>query len=295
MLPAPPTFFLDLDQCSLYGEDCNDLISLTQSTGMPFSSIKALMLTLVNPAMLRAMRTLLARHPNARVCIYTRKSGFITRNAVPRSMLKAGEAYIQSHITEDDIFESENPSIPSTMITPYKRLFLARSAIQELLGLKSPPELIITSVTKSVKRACLSLLNPPADPSRAFLWDDNLDIAGRFHVITVPKYNAVPPAVALMVEQQLDGMFDGRKLEGRRHSATISFLRSALPNHSCLNTLTYEIFIRRAKEEEKEGEWELPLIVDDRMFALFMSLAIARYQCTPERMLLELMMMMWMS
>ena len=263
-----PTFFLDLDQCSLYGEDCNDLISLAQSTGMPSSSIKALMLTLINPAMLQAMRTLLARHPNARVCIYTRKSGFITKNAVPRSMLKAGEAYIKSHITVDDIFESEDPSIHSTMINPYKRLFLARKIIQELLGLESPPELIITSVTKSVKRACLSLLDPPADPCHAFLWDDNVEIAGGFHVITVPKYNAVTPSAASLVEQQLDAMFEGRKLDGERHAKIISFLCSALPEYSCMDRLTNDIFVHVTSEKQEEEVvvvqvWNMPPLDDD--------------------------------
>lgn len=273
-----PTFFLDLDQCSLYGEDCNDLITLTQSTQMPESSIKALMLTLINPAMLRAMRTLLARHPNARVCIYTRKSGFIANRAVPRHMLKAGEAYFPSDTAVDDIFESRDPPIHPSMINPYKRIFLARQIIQESLGLKSPPELIITAVTKSVRRACLTLLDPPADPNTAFLWDDNVEIASGFHVIPVPKYNAVPPSVAPFVEQQLDAMFEGRRLDGRRHAGTISFLKGAPPSHSCLNSLTYSVFVRVAKSgEEEQVEWTLPELVDDKAFAMFVVLVLVCY------------------
>lgn len=271
-----PTFFLDLDQCSLYGEDCNDLITLTQITGMSRSSIKALMHTLVNPAMLRAMRTLLVKHPNARVCIYTKKGGFITKRAMPCHMIKAGEGYIGSNITEDDMFKFEKFIIPSGMIKPYQRLFLAREVIQELLGLKSPPELIVTSVTKSVQRACLTLLDPPADPCNAFLWDDNVAIANDFHVIPVPKYNAVSPAVASLVEQQLDAMFDERKLEGRKHASAISFLRSASPDHSCFNSKTYSIFINTLKEEEEndETEWNLPeLVKNDSAFAIFMVMA----------------------
>jgi hypothetical protein len=270
------TFFFDLDQCTLYGEDFNDIVTLFQQTGKSYEHIRSLVKNLVNPSMVRAAQTLLAKYPSARIVLYTKKSGFITRKAVPLSMLKAGEAYIPSHTSMDDILNAPDVTVPDNMITSYQRLFLAREIVQETLCLSTPPEIIITSVRKNVRRACITLLNPPTDPNHAFLWDDNEEIACDPHVIPVPKYNAVPPSVAELINRDLDSLFQNRGLDIFDDASTINFLKTARPGHCCYNSFTNRVHVYTAKTNDLV-DWVLPDMIDESVFAMYVVLVMCRF------------------
>ena len=272
---AVPTFLFDIDQCTLYGEDTNDLIALAQFDKRPDSSIKTLLTMLVNPAMVTAARKLLAQHPNARICLYTRKSNFIRDRGVPFHMLKAGEAYFPSETTLEEVLASESPRIPRHLVECYERLFMTRSVVQEVLGLANPPELIVTSVRKSVQRVCETLLNPPADPRHAYLWDDNEEIRNDNHVIPVPKFNSFSPASADMIQGYLGAMYDGKGLDPETQANNSKFISTAAKNHSCYNQKDNTFFVYTNTNDPVE--WDLPLIVDDKAFATFVILALLQF------------------
>jgi hypothetical protein len=270
--PAIPTLLFDLDQCTLYGEDTNDLITLAQFSEQPESSIRTLLTMIVNPAMVTAARQLLALHPNARICLYTRKSGFISGKGVPSHMLKAGEAYFPSETTLEEVLASDSPRIPPGLVKPYERLFMTRSAVQEVLGLANPPELIVTSVRKNVQRVCQTLLTPPADPRHAYLWDDNDEIRNDYHVIPVPKFNSFSTASADLIHSYLDAMYDGKGLDAEIQAKESRFLSTANPKHACYNQTDNTFFVYTDAHNDPV-KWELPLIVDDKAFATFVVMA----------------------
>ena len=124
---------------------------------------------------------------------------------------------------------------------------------------------------KSVQRACLTLLDPPTNPCRAFLWDDNVEIANDFHVIPVAKFNAIPRAAAELADTELDAVFENRKLNPIKNASIISFLRGA-PNkdNACYDAIHNHVYVRTGDDP---ADWTLPEIVDDKAFAMFMVLA----------------------
>ena len=273
---AAPTFFFDLDQCTLYGEDTNDLITLAQFSKQPESSIRALLTMLVNPAMVTAARQLLTQNPDARICLYTKKSGFIRDRGVPLHMLKAGEAYFPSETTLEEVLASDSPRIPPGLVKPYERLFMTRSVVQEVLGLANPPELIVTSVRKNVQRVCETLLNPPADHRHAYLWDDNEEIQNDYHVIPVPKFNSFSTASADLIHSYLDAMFDGKGLDAETQAKNSRFLSTANPKHACYNQ-TENVFFVYTDAHNDPVKWDLPFIIDDEAFASYAFLALLQF------------------
>ena len=267
-----PTFFLDLDKCSQYGQDTKDLLNLAQAKKMSTEYQVSLMSKLLNPSMIRAMQTLLAKHPKARVCIYTMKGGIVAQRGVPRSLLKAGEGYIPSEMTADEYFELDKRSVSIEMHQPVLRIFVAREAIQQVLGLSTPPEIIITGVRKNVKRACATLLNPPTNPYLAFLWDDNRDIAGEFHVLTVPEYVAVPPSLEVEIHSELEVMFPKRHLDTHDDRGLISFLKGAPPGCCSYDAAANLLFVQTA--DKSVADWPVPDIpaMTEELVAMFFAL-----------------------
>ena len=275
MLLTAPTFFLDLDKCSQYGQDTKDLLNLAQSKLKSRDYQISLMSKLLNPSMISAMRTLLAKHPEARVCIYTMKGGIVSGRGVPPILLKAGEGYIPSTMTEDVYFDLGN--ISESMVKPIRRIFVARDAIQQVLGLATPPEIIITGVRKNIKRACATLLQPPTNPYLAFLWDDNQEIAGDFHVLTVPEFVAVPPTLADDIHAELERMFPDRRLDASEDRSLISFLKGAPPGCVSYDAEANQLSVQTV--DAPLADWPVPDIpvVTDELLALFFAQLCGAY------------------
>jgi hypothetical protein len=246
--PTAPTFFLDLDLCSLYGNDTFDLLNLAQTQEMSDTFNLCFTFKLLNPSMLRAMQKLVIKHPNARVCIYTRKGDMLSNGGVPTGMIKYSEAFVPSSMTPENYLKL---GVAQEMHNSVMRLFLAREAIQGALG--HPLDMIISDCRKSVRRACINVLRPSTNPDIAFLWDDNRAIKGDYHVLTVPEYNAIPPILADMVNDDLEFMFPGRKI---LDTNIILFLSSAPTNSSSYNPKTNTVFVRVA--QEPLPEWPVP-------------------------------------
>jgi hypothetical protein len=200
---STPTLFLDIDQCTFYGQDFNDIVTVFQQIESSESTIKSIIRKLVNPAMTSTIGKLLTSKKQSRVCLYTSKGGIIRGGGFPVSMIDNGEVYIPSSTSlEQCLSESENKN--EGMQNNLNRLFKCREVVQEVLDLRCPPELIITTVCKSVTRACSKLLKPPTNPDFAFLWDDNADIASDFHVIRVPEYKALSDQIGTEIVCDLE-------------------------------------------------------------------------------------------
>ena len=244
------TYFLDLDMCTFYGQDFDDLVSVFQALRQSDNSIKSLMHKLVNPAMIQTIRPLLLLESHARVCLYTKKSGIIREHGVPPEMLKAGEVYIPPTMSLEEYLFLGKDTIPTQMYRPLNRLFKCREVVQEVLGLRHLPELIVTAVRKSVKRACVTLLDPPTNPEFAFLWDDNAEIADDFHVIHVPEYRAVPKAIAGMIEQDLGAV----TLDKYNDRDLIFFLLQANPKHISYDFDKNLLLIKKTQQTTTEEE-----------------------------------------
>ena len=261
--PVTPTFLLDIDMCTFYGQDFDDLVSVFQSLRQSDSSIKSLIQKLVNPSMISTIKGLLETHPNARVCLYTKKSGIIRDRGAPPAMLKDGEVYVPSSMSLDDYLLLGESAISIQMHRPLHRLFMCREVVQEALGLSCLPELIITAVHKSVKRACINLLKPPTNPDFAFLWDDNAEVANDFHVIRVPEYRAVPKAIACLVEQDLQTV----KLDRNENEDLVYFLMQAPSKHSSYDVDDEHLFVK--KTSAHLVDWPKPNIpvITDELFA----------------------------
>ena len=267
--PTTPTFFLDLDLCSQYGNDTFDLLNLVQTESLNDKFKSSFMSKLLNPSMLCALRKLVAKHPNARVCLYTMKGGIVRSGGVPSSLIHNSEGYVPSSMTFKDYIQL---GVGPRMHGPVERIFLARDAIHKALGLKAAPEIIICGSRKCVRRACTTLLNPPTNPDLAFLWDDNKDIKGDFHVFTVPEYKALPPILANMVNDDLEAMYPERKITNPK---LVSFLSGAPAGTSSYDPSTKRVFVRVA--QEPLPKWPVPDIpvITEQALALFFLQALS--------------------
>ena len=274
------TFFLDIDMCTFYGQDFDDLVTVFQAMRQSDSTIKSLIHTLVNPAMIRMIKDLLESYPTARVCLYTKKSGIIRDCGVPPAMLKGGEVYIPSSMSLDEYLLLGEGSISPKMLRPLNRLFKCREVVQEVLGLRRLPELIITAVHKSVKRACLTLLDPPTNPEFAFLWDDNADIANDFHVIRVPEYRAVPNAIGTIVQQEF---LQTLKLDPVENEDLVLFLIQANPSHISYDFDEKHLYVKQTRKTIVD--WPRPNIpvITDELFASIVALNFYFYSITSSK------------
>ena len=258
-----PTYFLDLDMCSQYGQDTKDLINIAMQKQKEPAFLLELMRNLLNPCMVEAMQTLLTKHPNAHIVIYTMKGEIMANHGVPSKLLKANEGYIPSDMTMEAFFEITTRANLDTRLA-IQRIFIARQAIQIALGLAKAPELIITGIEKSVTRACESVLSPATNPAYAYLWDDNKFIQGHFHVFTVPEYLAVPEPLAAEIHSQLETMFPGRHLKQRTgfydmaesDFNLILYLSSAPENCRCYDAANNLLYVNVALEPLMP--WPLP-------------------------------------
>ena len=256
--PITPTFFLDIDLCSFYGQDLSDIVTMYQQINDLYrtkqdpanidSTVTSLIRDLVNPAMVHAIGGLLEDFPEARVCLYTMKPVFWQDHAYPSGFGKGHyEIYIPSGVSIGEYVKIWRAEHPTSTIWGLYRLFKCRDAVQNVLGLSNPPEIIIAAAGKDVKRACSDVLNPPANPDYAFLWDDNNEIKGQFHVITVPQYDAVSREIGAKVQSVLDSV----DIDIGKHG---KFIENLKPN--CNSTGSNKLFVKTT--DQALADWPIP-------------------------------------
>ena len=170
----------------MYGNDCNDVITCLQIDEMNDVIPQAISL-LVNPSMVNAVKTIEQKLGSVRIVLYSARFNLL-QDIGPDTAFNAGgeDLYFPKHTQMKDL-----PLFDSKInFNKFKRLFLVRDAICQFIG-KDSIEVVITSRPgKCVVRTC-GLLSPSANPENAYLFDDRVDLAGQYHVVTVPVYNAV--------------------------------------------------------------------------------------------------------
>jgi hypothetical protein len=137
-----------------------------------------------------------------------------------------------------------------------KRVFIAREAIQNALKLDYAPEIILTGQPKDVRRVCQSRLNPASDPELAYLWDDNTEITGQYHVITVPEYFEIPENLVSKIDTQLAEMFPGMKINEATDSHLLNLLEKYNGKYSSYDRQHRTFFVRQASKPLEQ--WTLP-------------------------------------
>ncbi len=198
-------FLLDLDKCSFFGNDANDLGVVFQWTQKSRDELVALYRLLVNPSVSLTYNIMRQRHRSVRVVIYTMRSDFIDYRSNCRPVViplewnpswhDGSQVYFPPDMeTADEIIgmlrtkELECQEVFG-LSKSLERLLIARQVIAEQLKLSSLPHLVVTASEKEVGTT-VAHLGYSAD--RATLWDDNPALRGRQRVVLVPSYTRLP-------------------------------------------------------------------------------------------------------
>jgi len=218
------TLFLDIDQTSFYGHDGNDIpgcLQIDNKVGI----IPGVMSLLVNPAMIDAVREIEGKLGTSRIVLYTAKYDLPSyMPADSRFLVDPGHIYFPAHTQMHDlpIFAQR------TEYFAFKRLFHVRDAICAHLD-RTSIEVVVTSCPGKCVVSTCGKLSPPAEPENAFLFDDRVDLAGQYHVITVPVFNTVTEEC----KDALYALVGSHKLSER----AAGFAATAPEGHSCLGEM----------------------------------------------------------
>ena len=235
------TVLLDVDNTSMYGNDCNDIPSCLQIDERN-DIIRSVISTLVNPSMVKAVKGIEQKLGPVRVVLYSAKFNLL-QDMGSGTTFNAGsdDLYFPKHTEMKDLplFDSK------IKYNKFKRLLLIRDVICEYLGKDSIEIVITTRPGKCVVRTC-GMLSPPANPENAYLFDDRLDLAGQYHVITVPVYNAVSESCKALLYTLIGPI----PLSTR----AVEFAQTAGPENGCLGEFNC---IRVNTTSEPVEEWNL--------------------------------------
>jgi hypothetical protein len=201
---------LDLDKCTIFGSDGNDLGIAMQWTNHSQADLTDLYRLLLNPCVSQTYRALQALHPNLQVAIYTERPSLMQlRPGGPASdpeaicwspaWLEEGQLYIPPSAADADAVMRESaaglaalpPEDRESLHRAVERLLAARAALRAALGLAAPPAAVVTAAPKDVPRTARRLGCPAA---RAHLWDDNTRLRGRPGALVVPPFTRLAPA-----------------------------------------------------------------------------------------------------
>mmetsp|Transcript_16061 Transcript_16061/g.36709 ORF Transcript_16061/g.36709 Transcript_16061/m.36709 type:complete len:524 (-) Transcript_16061:71-1642(-) len=233
--------FLDIDKCSIYGQDGNDLAIAMQWMQKPFPVLVELYRRLLNPRLKQLFAQLRMTVKRLPVVLYTMRPQLLQYRSACRDERFALRWKTEWHHSVDQVLIPTDITDPAEILAEYsgsvclwepekqdlymsfQRLLAIRKVIEEELELDSVPELVVTSVMKDVQGTAIKLGHRP---EKCYLWDDNQVLEGQPHVLTVEPFVAMDP---------------------RGKSSLLEFLREELPEHE----LTEEVaeFMIGAKPE----------------------------------------------
>jgi len=196
---------LDLDKCSFWGSDGNDLGIALQWMEKSPDLVHQLYSLLLNPQVKATYARLQERAVKVRVVIYTMRATFLVYHSCFRDqtvMLRwnqdwhhgaqlfippsvGAEEVIRSYSLRAPLLEEERRDLKKS----FERLFATRAVIAKELGLNVLPEIIVTSSPKDVQGA-MRILHLPVE--NAYLWDDNSKLSDHPRVVQVPRFDALP-------------------------------------------------------------------------------------------------------
>lgn len=213
--------FLDIDQTSFYGQDGNDVPNCLQ-IDKRYDILPSVVSLLVNPAMIAAVRELEGKLGTVRIVLYTAKYDLpVHIPADSKFRVDSNDIYFpaHTHIRELPVFPDKST------FANFNRLFLVRDAICAHLDRVSVEMFVTSRPGKCVVRTC-GMIHPAAEPENTYLFDDRVDLAGTYHVITIPAFNS-------LAEESKDAIY---ALVGthRLSERAVAFAKTAQEEHSCL-------------------------------------------------------------
>mmetsp|Transcript_49279 Transcript_49279/g.154603 ORF Transcript_49279/g.154603 Transcript_49279/m.154603 type:complete len:586 (+) Transcript_49279:313-2070(+) len=200
--------FLDLDKCTIFGNDGNDLGIALQWMEKPYEDVVELYRHLVNPCLKPAYEKLKSKAHKVKVVIYTMRATFLLYKSCFRPAVivlqwydkwhRDGQIYFPNDVNSaDELLEKTNWHLLDEERTDIKksleRLLAARQVVFEELGLECLPDLVVTAQPKNVEKTGMAL---GYNPQNCFLWDDN----PKLHLD--PKVLGVPPYEEMLEDRQ---------------------------------------------------------------------------------------------
>jgi len=195
--------FLDLDKCSIYGQDGNDLAIACQWMQRPEQSLVELYRRLLNPQVKLLYEQLQMSVEKLPVVIYTMRPQLLRYRSACRTSHLALRWKTEWHHSMDQVVIPPDVTRPEQILSEYsgstslmdqektdlymswQRLLAIRQVVQEELGLEAPPSIVVTSTLKDVQATATKL---GLRPEVSYLWDDNEVMKGQPHVLTVAPY-----------------------------------------------------------------------------------------------------------
>eukprot|EP00281_Chroomonas_sp_CCMP1168_P023842 CAMPEP_0206224634 /NCGR_PEP_ID=MMETSP0047_2-20121206/7131_1 /ASSEMBLY_ACC=CAM_ASM_000192 /TAXON_ID=195065 /ORGANISM="Chroomonas mesostigmatica_cf, Strain CCMP1168" /LENGTH=526 /DNA_ID=CAMNT_0053647605 /DNA_START=105 /DNA_END=1682 /DNA_ORIENTATION=+ len=198
--------FLDLDKCSIYGQDGNDLTIAVQWMQGGMDKLCGLYSKLVNPQLKPLYQQLKMSVEKIPVVLYTMRPQLLRYKSAVRGRTvamqwkkewhhSADQIVIPAHVENPeevlDTYSGTSPLHPqeqTDLYMSFQRLIAIRQALKEELSLDANPPMVVTAVMKDVQGTATKLGLPP---ECSYLWDDNEVIKGQPHVLTVDPYVAM--------------------------------------------------------------------------------------------------------
>mmetsp|Transcript_29938 Transcript_29938/g.73665 ORF Transcript_29938/g.73665 Transcript_29938/m.73665 type:complete len:571 (-) Transcript_29938:223-1935(-) len=202
--------FIDLDNTAIYGQDGNDLgvgFQLAEKSDL----LTELYEKLSNPKLTELMDGIREQGlaDDVKVCLYTRRSHLLKYQTKFRSEpVPISFSHVSWHHSQDqvvipgDVATSEEliqacdsdeflaPSELRDLRLSFDRLLAARNALQRVLNLSRPLDVVVTSAVKDVRETARKM---GLQPERSVLWDDNEDLRGAPGVEVVDRFDRMPP------------------------------------------------------------------------------------------------------
>jgi len=195
--------FLDLDKCSIYGQDGNDLTIACQWMQGGMEKLCGLYRRMVNPQIKPLFRQLQMTVEKIPVVLYTMRPQLLRYKSAVRNCMLLLHWKPDWHHNDDQICIPSDIENPTEIINAYsgdtplhphekadlamswQRLLAIRKVIRDELDLDYNPRIVVTSIMKDLQGTA-SKLGLPAEKS--YLWDDNQVLKGQPHVLTVDPY-----------------------------------------------------------------------------------------------------------
>ena len=274
---AEAVLVLDLDKCSFWGSDANDLGIALQWMEKGPDVVLELYRLLLNPQVKATYARLQERAKKVRVVIYTMRATFLVYASCFRdqtvplrwdaSWHHGAQIFIPPEVRDAETimrsYSMKAPLLPEErrdLKKSFERLLATRTVLAEELALDGLPELIVTASPKAVETS-MRLLGIPVE--NAYLWDDNVKLRDNPRVVNVPHFDALPPQQHAALMRFLDEHCPAHTLE----EDLLDFMLGADPADIVIaedeETGRFKYQIPMCDEIE---EWALPCLVTTTMY-----------------------------
>jgi hypothetical protein len=267
---------LDLDKCSFWGSDGNDLGIALQWMEKGPELVHELYRMLLNPQVKATYERLQERAKKVRVVIYTMRATFLVYHSCFRDVTlplrwepqwhRGAQVFIPpTAANAEDVMRTYSLKAPllederQDLHKSFERLLATRAVIAEELGLDSFPHLVVTATPKDVESTMRHLGIPLEN---AYLWDDNDKLRDDPRVVHVEHFDALPFKQAGALVDFLDKNCPAHELE----EDLVDFMMGADPADVVIEEDGAGMMRYRIPACHEVREWALPCLVQTTMY-----------------------------